>query len=211
MNADRTITCPACKKPVSYATRQEGTVGTCPHCRETVWYSTLVQNKQPHSEESHGNRPAVIAGSNSLNRTNAVLLVAVLVLGITIWTDNKRLANEVRTLSEEVRSLRQEDTEAPRLGQTIPRTQVNAQRNAAELEAIVSEINAIERVLEAKLAQLGSRYEQQENERRSVSTSVATLVEDIEELELGMSDIQETLNALIESYEALQEGLPANR
>ena len=204
MNARRTIDCPHCKGQIDYAPKSEGKAGDCPHCSERIWYSKLAHPTESQPSES----PAALSNvENTPASKPASSLIAwgiVALLGIFFTVDNYKLRNELRILSNEVRSIRNQQPEQTSSSSPLPAALNRADLNQAQLATIVTELNAIEAVIETKLAQFSTRSSTDAARIEQFASTLESVVDEIEQLDLGMSEVQNALNALMDNYEQLE-------
>ena len=123
---------------------------------------------------------------------------------IFFTVDNYKLRQELRRLSDEVRSNNRQQTEQATISLPLTTSLNKADINQAQLATIVSELNAIEAVIETKLAQFSSRSSADAERIAQFASTLESMVEEIEQLDLGMTEIQNALNALMDNYEQLE-------
>ena len=204
MNARRTIDCPRCKRPVDYVPEAEGKAGDCPHCDERIWYSKLAHPLESQSLADPPNMPTESSSPSSKPRSSTVTWSIVGLMVIFFTVDNYKLRQELRRLSDEVRSNNRQQTEQATISLPLTTSLNKADINQAQLATIVSELNAIEAVIETKLAQFSSRSSADAERIAQFASTLESMVEEIEQLDLGMTEIQNALNALMDNYEQLE-------
>ena len=131
----------------------------------------------------------------------------MLLLGGFILFDNYRLRSELRTLGNEFRALHHslEPQSPPPTAEQA--ALAKAELNQAQLNAIVSEVNAIETVIEARLNQFANRSAARTDRIDSLNRSLESVVEDLEGLEFSISEIHDALDVLMENYSRLEADL----
>ena len=211
MSEKRTIDCHRCNDPVAYSSNEEGKVGECPNCQEKIWYSKLVHST--HDEKGSG--PAT-QNDQTLRKENIsgghpVIWSIIALLGCYIVFDNYRLRSEVRNVGQEIRALRQGQPRNEQATGLQPTAMAKAELNQAQLDAIVSEVNAIETVIESKLSQFTNRSTKDANKIEAFADSLETVMEEFERLELSISEIQNAMNAMMDNYSRLEDELSNRR
>ena len=211
MSDIRTIDCPRCNEPVAYSFNQEGKVGECPKCQEKIWYSKLVHPN--HEEKGSGtlSQSDQTAQKETSSAKHPVIWSIIALLGCYIVFDNYRLRSEVRNLGQEIRTLHREQPRNEPATGLQPTTLAKAELNQAQREAIVSEVNAIETVIESKLSQFASRSADDANKIEAFADSLETVMEEFERLELSITEIQDAMNAMMDNYSRLEDELSNRR
>ena len=211
MSEKRTIDCPRCNEPVAYSSNEEGKVGECPNCQEKIWYSKLVHS----THEEKGSGPATQHDETPRNKITSgghpVIWSIIALLGCYIVFDNYRLRSEVRHLGQEIRALHQDKPWNKQATGLQPTAMAKAELNQVQLDAIVSEVNAIETVIESKLSQFTNRSAKDANRIETFANSLETVMEEFERLELSISEIQDAMNAMMDNYSRLEDELSNRR
>jgi hypothetical protein len=211
MSEKRTIDCPRCNEPVAYSSNEEGKVGECPYCQEKIWYSKLVHpaHEEKGSEPAPQSDPA--PGNKTTSSGNPVIWCIIAFLGCYIVFDNYRLRSEARVLGQEIRALHKEQPGNHQATGLQPTALAKAELNQAQLDAIVSEVNAIETVIESKLSQFTNRSTEDANKIETFADNLETVMEEFERLELSISEIQDAMNAMMDNYSRLEDELSNRR
>ena len=202
MSETRTIECSHCHRQLEYPLEKEGTVNTCPHCHQAIWYSNLPEKSSAKSllaaTGTEAGKPA--------RRSTWWLVFPV--LAVLIW-DNSRLRQDIHNLAQDLQSIQQqEEPETSSAGQRTGNPALaRAEFNQQQLSAIVSEINAIETVVETKLSQLSSQSDGESRRIDALASSVASLGNDLNTLEFQIESIQTALTEIINSYSQLEASL----
>lgn len=203
MSETRTIECSHCGHPLEYTLEKEGTVDTCPHCQEAIWYSKLPQ------QTSTVGQPTTTGNDTTQRTRRSTWWLIFPVLAVLIW-DNSRLRHDIRSLAQDLQSFRQQEVSdpIPSNQRTITPALATAELNQQQLSAIVSEINAIEKVVETKLTQLNSQSAGESRRIDALASSVSSLGNDLNTLEFQIESIQTALTEIINSYSQLEASLP---
>lgn len=208
MSETRTINCPRCNEPIDYSSKEEGKVSTCPNCQEKIWYSKLVH-------PTHGDKAATeqsvhtsgITPEASSGPRSTVIWVLVALFGLFIAFDNYRLRSELRSLGQEIRSLHTEPRGNEQASSNQSAALARAELNQVQLEAIVSEVNAIEAVIESKLNQFTKRSTEDATKIEAFANSLETVMDEFEQLELSITEIQDAMNSIMDNYDRLETEL----
>lgn len=129
-------------------------------------------------------------------------------MGAIVFWDNHRLRSELRELGDTVR-IRPlaEQSDLPTLAPNVRNALTQANLNQTQLDALVAEINAIEKVIETRMHQLQTRSEQDARRLTSMANNVASFTEELADLELSITEIQTALSDIIDNYDQLQADL----
>lgn len=204
MSEIRKFDCPNCHTSIDYPVSKEGKAGNCPHCDERVWFSKLAHPDQGHPSS----RTLELESPNAPNRprakTGTLFAISVVLVAALFVIEGFRLRGELQDLRRDLNSLHpiQSDQDASNTSQSAAIAQ--AEMNHAQLAAIVTELNAIETVIQKKLSQFSQRSTSDAEKLDRFEASLSSMATDIEEFEFSITEIQGTLESLIESYNQLE-------
>ena len=202
MKSERTINCPRCQGSIDYPVAQEGKIHRCPHCGDSVWLSSLPQTASsttPATPE-HSEQAPPFAHHYSAKIT----WLLVLLVGAVVFWDNHRLRSELRELGQTVRSANDSgQTDQPTLAPNVRTALTQANLNQTQLDALVSEINAIEKVIETRMNHFQTRSDRDANHLESLARNVEAITEELAGLDLNITEMQTAVTELIDNYARL--------
>ncbi len=203
MTDTQTFDCPKCHAPIDYPSTLEGRTGVCPSCNEQVWYSKLAHPDGENPTGTKHSSPFQFQGTDTKKSLWQQCVVALVVLLFAI--EGFRLRGELQQIRHKLESDVPSQSSAQHRSQPHSASALaHAQMNQAHLEAVVTEINAIEAVIEKKLNQLTQRSNSDSERLARFASTLDSTASEIEELQFSITEIQATLESLIESHNQLE-------
>ena len=204
MSEIRKFDCPKCHTSIDYPVSKEGKAGNCPHCDERVWFSKLAHPDQRHPSSPPLDQEATTVPKRPQARTGTLFAISIAIVATLFVIDGLRLRGALQNIRRDLDSLRPTQSEQAESNTSQTAALAQAEINHAQLAAIVTELNAIETVIQKKLSQFSQRSTTDAEKIEGFETSLRSMATEIGELEFSITEIQSTLESLIESYNQLE-------